>query len=257
MNPFERAINLIERNQTKEVNCIPSPFPRMGLHVPGIEPSTYTIVTASSGVGKTQFTDFFYLHTPIDFYFKNPDKVRVKVIYYSLEMAPVIKAVQWLSHKIYIDSERTMRYGIKSLMSVKSPISNDVVDMIKGYQEYYDWYYNVVEMRSGQVVPYTIYREVSDFCLANGVMHTKKTFDSKFNRETGIEEKVAREINDYYVPNDPDLMLIVIIDHAAIVQKQKDNDKRENMELLSHYLLNLRNLYGITIVSINHQASDQ
>jgi replicative DNA helicase len=257
MNPFDRAVNLIERNQTKEVNCIPSPFPRMSNFVPGIEPSTYTIVTASSGVAKTQYTDFFYLHTPINYFFNNPDKIKVKVIYYSLEMSPVIKAIQWLSHKIYVDSGRSLRYGVKSLMSIKTPVSSEVVDMIKGYREYYEWYYNVVEVRSGQVVPYTIYREVADYCLANGIMHTKQTFDSKFNPNTGVDEKIPREIADYYEPNDPDLMVILIIDHAAIVQKQKENNKRENMEQLSEYMLRLRNTYGISIVSINQQASDQ
>jgi replicative DNA helicase len=257
MNPFDRAIGLIERNKDKEINCIPSPFARMSNFIPGIEPSTYTIVTASSGVGKTQFTDFFYLHTPIEFYFKNSDKLRLKVIYYSLEMSPTIKAIQWLSNKIYVDSGRVARHGVKSLMSIKTPISPEVLDMIKGYKEYYDWYYQVVEVRSGSVVPYTIYKEVSDFCRANGTMHQKDTFDSKYNSITGVDEKIPRKIDDYYEPNDPNLMVIVIIDHAAIVQKQKDNDKRENMELLSHYLLTLRNTYGITLISINQQAADQ
>jgi len=257
MNSFERALSLIENNQVKEVNCIPSPFPRLSNYLPGVEPNSYTIVTASSGVSKSQFTDFFYLHNPINFYFNNPDKIRVKVIYYSLEMSPVIKAIQWLSNKIYIDSGMQMRYGVKSLMSVKTPIGVDVIDMIKGYREYYDWYYQTVEMRSGQVVPYTIYREVSDFCLSNGIMHKKKTIDRKYDPATGIEKETEREIQDYYEPHDPNLMVIVIIDHASIVQKQKDNDKRENMELLSHYLLQLRNTYGITLVSINQQASDQ
>ena len=52
--------NLIDGN----TNCIPLPFPRLRKYIPGIMRGTNIIVTANSGVGKTQFTKYLYVFYP-------------------------------------------------------------------------------------------------------------------------------------------------------------------------------------------------
>lgn len=255
LNLFQRAIKLIETNQAREINCIPLDFPRFSQYYPGIEQGTYSIVTGNSGVGKTQVTDYMFLHTPMNFFYKNHEKVRVKIKYYSLEMPPVVKALQCVAHKIYDD--QNIRIGIKQMMSIQNKLDSGTLDLIKGYEDYFEWFFQVVDVHSGQIPPYAIYRDLYDFYAANGKIHEKEYKYEYFDREKGQTVSETRTAFDFYEPNDPNLYLIVIIDHAALVAKQRGKDKRESMEVLSEYMITIRNQFGASIVSINQQASDQ
>lgn len=257
MNAYQRAIQLVERNHSRDFNCIPTPFPSMSSYFPGIEMGTYNIITASSGVGKSQFTDYLFLHTPVEFYYNNPTKLRVKIFYYSLEMSPVMKALQCVAHKIFVDTGD--RIGIKQMMAVNGRLDTKNLSILKDYEEYYEWFFKVVDLHGGPAFPYSIFKDLDAFYKANGTIHRRETVDHKFNSRTGIDEEVSRPqgVFDYYEPNDPDLFVICIVDHASLVSQQKGLDKRANMEKLSSYLMNLRNQFGLIVASIQQQAADQ
>jgi replicative DNA helicase len=261
LNHYQRALEMIEHNRTREINAIPIPFNRFTHYFPGIEHSTYTIVTASSGVGKSQFTDFAFLHTPVHYFFHNPDKVKVKIIYYSLEMNPTIKALQCIAHKVFIDTstEKQMgqRIGIKNMMSVGAKLEDSNLDLIKGHDDYFDWFFQVVDLHGGPVVPYAIYMDLIRFFKATGTIHNRVTVDRRYDEKLKKDVEYRREVFDRYVPNDPDLFTVLIVDHAALVQTQKGLNKRENMEKLSSYFMTLRNQFGLAVVSIQQQAADQ
>lgn len=256
-NLFKRAMALVDQNMSREVNCIPSPFPRLSMYYPGIEHGTYNIITASSGVGKSQFTDYLFLHHPVWYFYNNPDKLRVKIIYYSLEMNPTVKALQCIAHKIFMDTQQ--RVGIKQMMSTKRTLDEDVRNLMGSYEEYFDWFFQVVDMRPGPVVPYGIFKDVGAFFEANGTIHKKKAIDHKYDPNLGHDVEVERPqgVFDYYQPNDPSLFVILVVDHAALVQRQKGMDKRENMETLSEYLMTMRNQFGLITASIQQQSSSQ
>ena len=70
-----------------KLNCIPFKLGAFTKDVPGIEKEQLVIVTAGSKVGKTQLCDWLYLYTPLEYTLKNPDKCKVKILYYSLEVS--------------------------------------------------------------------------------------------------------------------------------------------------------------------------
>jgi hypothetical protein len=61
----------------------------------------YYLVTANSGIGKTQFTDAFFMYKPLDYILNNETDIKLKVFYYSLEVDKESKIIQGIAKKIY------------------------------------------------------------------------------------------------------------------------------------------------------------
>ena len=267
-NPFRRALLKMRRNKDNPgANYIPfENFNRFETYMPGIEREAYYIVTASSGVGKTQISDHLFLYTPLDFYQNNADKVKVKMFYYSLEMSAEVKAMQAAARKIFIDSYKehgdylnATRIGVKHMQSIGKDLTDDELDKIVSYDEYFEWFYSCVDMKAIQINPYVIYKEIYEYMTADGIgkIHEKEVISRHYDKDKGYDVEQTRKIFDYYEQFDPNLFVIVFVDHAALLSKMRDKDKRENMEAFSEYMVRLRNMFGITIVSINQQAADQ
>lgn len=256
-NAFQQGLGIIEKNINRDFNVIPSPFKRLARFYSGVEWGTFNIITASSGVGKSQFTDFHYVLNPTDFYYQNYDKIRLKIFYYSLEMSPSIKALQFLAYKIYKDTGK--RIGIKKMMSVNGKLSQEELDLVYSYREYFNWFFQVVELFGGPVTPYAIFKQIDNFYKANGKIIRKEAYDHKYDPKLGRDVAIKREqgVIDHYEPNDPDLMVILVIDHASLISTPKDLSLRESVGKLSNYMVQLRNLFGLTIAWIHQQSADQ
>lgn len=257
LNPFDRALQVVRENRERDVNSIPIPFPRISEYFPGIEKNTYTIVTGSSGVGKSQLTDFLFLHTPVNYLYANRNKLdfNVRIKYYTLEMASHVKALQCAAHKIY--AEMDYRMGIKKMLSTKGKLPERELQILEEQTDYFDWFYSVVEMYEGHIPPYIIYQDLYEYYEKNGTIHKYKYEKTMKDEKTGEDIIVEAEAFSHYTPNNPNEFLIVIIDHAALVAQQKGKDLRGTMEALSRYLMSIRNMFGSTIVSVNQQAADQ
>ena len=80
------------------VNCIPSPLTRFRRDFVGIQRGMYYLISASQKCGKTQFASSVFLYSALDFAFKNPDKIRLKVMYYPLEETKEKIMTRYMSH---------------------------------------------------------------------------------------------------------------------------------------------------------------
>ena len=70
---------------------IVSTIPKINERLGGLHTKLYTLVGASSGVGKTTFVDYIFLH----------NYGNTHILYYSLELGKDIKLAQWLSLMIW------------------------------------------------------------------------------------------------------------------------------------------------------------
>ena len=73
------------------------------------------------------------------------------------------------------------------------------------------------------------------------------------------KEYETREIKDQYIPNDPEMYVIVIIDHLSLLSVEKNvKDVRDAMILFSStYALELRDKYKCTVVMVQQQSMAQ
>lgn len=236
MIPYnKKAIELIKKNKENVDKGIPNEisfdFPKLETLIYGVMQETYYLIAGGTGSGKTKFVDYSFVLKPISFVKKHPDlPIKVNIIYFSLEISGAMKAINLASFYMFA------KYGIsltpQQLMSRKYNLSDreyeyvtEAMDWVDGLSEYmtiYDTGLNASKL-------YAILKEYSE---KNG----KWTKNEQTNEES-------------YVPDNPYLYTIVIIDHLGNVQ-DKDGSKKKQIDDISKYLVWFRNKCRFTPVVV-------
>ena len=100
-----------------------------------------------------------------------------------------------------------------------------------------------------------------DYAHKNGKQHRKNiVFETK--TPEGEIAKLEKEVDDYYQPYNPDEYVIIIIDHAKLLQVESSGgtkmDLRETIgKMSSHYNIIMRNKWNYIPVLIQQQAASQ
>ena len=99
--------------------------------------------------------------------------------------------------------------------------------------------------------PTGIYHTIRNYLLDNGKVFTK---DVKVKGEDG-NTKIVQGF-DYYKPNYPDMYVIVILDHAALIKKERGFNKKETIDKMMEYLIDLRIKYKIIPIVVQQLNRD-
>lgn len=211
-------------------------FPK--IPIPGIEKGTYYLITASSGVGKSRLTRRIFLHDVLEYYLKNESKIKLKIIYFSLEEAKERIWMSIVSNILYKNYK--IEVSIRDLSSKFKPIDNKVIKYIEKIEPILTKLNNVIE----------IYDDVRNSTeMAELVLrHFKK------NGKEVISEKDGIEYVDEYIPNDENSYTIIITDHIGLLD-YKTQIKTEIEKWSNKYCIKFRNKYNATIVNIQQQAA--
>jgi len=220
---YKKVLQEIDNNREKRLRgdsvTIPWSMPRISEVLPGIEKARYNLVSAPPKGGKTQFTDFLFLYEPIEWLEKNPSSnIKLKIFYFSLEISKEAKMRSAISHKLFKDYNISI--SPQKLLSVFNRyIIDDNITGILHSEEYLKWaerFESIVEIHDTIRNPYGIFNTVRNFAEQNG-KYTTKTI--KWVEEDG--NVVDRVVRDAYVPNDPDLFVIIILDHVSLLQTER------------------------------------
>lgn len=250
---FDRALERIKYNMHNEHNCIPWGLPRFESVVPGIMKGKYYLITANTGVGKTQFTDSFFMYNPVNFVLNNNTDIKVKIFYYSLEIDKESKIIQGIAKKVYED------YGLiiphNTILSMnKNRISEEQFQIIKSTREYFEKLEEFVYIYDSTMNPYGIYKQLVDYAQTHGTFHYK-TITRKIKNSEGEVEEVEDRIFDYYTPNNSKEYVIIIVDHAALLNSEQGLTIKGTIEKHSTNMVTLRNNFGYIPVLIQQQAA--
>lgn len=240
------------------INCIPLNLPRFEQELPGLEQKAYWQITANTKVGKSQITDFLALYGPVFFAMNNPEKMRLKLFYFTLEMSKEQKEIQIMSHLLWILSKGKIRATPKELRSVSAehPLEQSIIDILESeeYKRYFEFFEEHVEFIDSIKNPFGIYKFMREYAQANGRQHTKMI--EKTDRLTG--EVKMTEVDDYYEAFDSDEYVVVVIDHLALLTAENGKTVRDAMiKFSSDYAVTLRNKYRYIIVAVIQQAMAQ
>ena len=207
---------------------------------------------------KTQIADFLFLYNTIKQIIDNKLNVRLKVFYFTLEMSQEEKMLSAFSNILYVkEGIRISPQDLKSTSS-KKVLSQEYLDIIASYQEYFNKIEEIVEFIDDTRHPTGIYNIVKDYALNNGTQY-RKNIEFK-NKESKIVKTI--EADDYYVPNDPEEYVIVLIDHISLISTEKEDGRPLSLhesitKLSSKYLVALRNKYNYIPVVVQQQAAQQ
>jgi replicative DNA helicase len=262
MGLFERALDAIKQNKERVksglVNSIPHGFQRFSEDLSGIERKSYYIVTGSTKSAKSQLTNELFLHAPIKYAFSNPDKINLKIFFFSLELAPEQIALQIMSKILWDLSDGKIRAAPKDLRSLNSAkeLPDNIIEILETdeFKQIYEFYESHMEIITSERNPTGIYYFMKDYANANGIMHRKKVTYTDKTTGTLIE----KEVDDYYEPFDHNEHVIVIVDHLSLLSPEKGGSVRESMvKLSSEYFIELRNKYKYTLVGVVQQQMSQ
>lgn len=255
---FDRALeNLKVRRQRildGKINCIPLSFPRLRAYLPGIEKRRYNIITANQKVGKSKLADYILVYEPFFYAIEHPDQLRLKILYFTLEMGKEEKFYDFLCHLLYrLDRIRIGPTDLKST-SANKPVPQEILDLIDSerYQKYIRKFKETVTYIDSERNPTGINKYCRNFALSRGKFHFKKII---VKNELGLEEE--KEIIDYYEPDDKDEYVLVILDNYSNLMQESGMNKMQTIEKMSKYFITQRDQFNFNITAIQHQAQAQ
>lgn len=258
MNGFDRAIAFLKERRQRiiegKTNCIPSPFKRFSLWFPGWEKARYAIITASQKVGKSKLADYMCIYHPLFYAKQHPNKLKFKILYFTLEMSTDEKRFEFMCHLLYkLDG---IRIGTTDLKSTNAdyPISEEYLNKFTTpkYKEYMDFFEETVTFIDDVKNPTGINKLCRDYALSRGTV-----FKKKIKVKNDLGQDYFKEVVDRFEWNDPDCYYIIILDNYSNLLSESGMNKRETIEKMSKYFITLRDQLKYTIVAIQHQAQDK
>ncbi len=216
-------------------------FTTLSDHIKNIQPGRYDLIFAGTSVGKTAFVNSTYVYGAIDFLQSNPGYIHdLEIIYYSLEIPPAyqiakhIASLIWREHGILTNLNE-----IRSLGS--SEIRPEVARLIPQYEakmnEIQDKYLHYRTSLS----PEFLYKDLMGYAEKRGQV---------------IRNKDNIIIN--YIPNNPKLITLVVIDHIGLINYNNYANLKEAMDKVSRTLVFFRNMFNFspTVISQINRSSE-
>ena len=249
-------LNKRQRALSGLYNCIPFPFPRFKIFLPGTQMGKYIICTANQKVGKTKFCDFVYVYETLFFIMEHPE-VRVKILYFCLEESPRKKYTEFLCHLLYrLDRIEISPTELEST-DKDHPVPQEILDKLDSerYQRYIKKFEEMVEYIDSEKNPTGINKKCSDYALSHGHLNFKEV-DIKELDGTTSKRKIVDPVNPY-TADDSEEYRIAILDNTSNLSTESGMKKMETVEKMSKYFITLRDQLNFTIVCIQHQAQAQ
>ena len=235
------------------VIAIPWNLPRLSKVLPGVRKSQYIAITAGTKQSKTQLTDFLYMYQPIEWLLNHPEtNISLKIKYFSLELSREIKMAQAICYRLY--TKYDIIINPDNLMSVYEnyKVENHILKIINSdeFKEWFNFFEETVEFIDYMRHPTGIKMFMDKFAEDNGHWEMKWI---DWENPNGTYEK--KEIKDKYIPNDPNQIVIPIIDHVGLLY-ERGLTKFQAIEILSNkYLLRMRDKLGYTPVIVQQQSA--
>lgn len=236
---FELLKNEVEKGLNDQNGGIPMGFERLNNYI-GIRKGIYTLVGGLTGSGKTSFVDDAYVLNPFDWTLTPEGKksgIKIKFWYRSMERNRTYKYAKWVSRKVFLD--QGIIIPVPKLLGWTGKLTKDEHDLFLLYENYIKEMEDSVIMYDGPENPVGIAKDLKKYAESRGK----------------IEQ--LDEYNKIYVPNDPNEITIVVIDHIGLLKTTKDlPTKKQAIDKLSNELRFARDFYGYSPVAVSQFNRD-
>ena len=234
---FEQLKNEVQSGIDGRNGGIPMGFNRLNRYI-GIRKSMYFLVGGLTGSGKTSFIDDAFVLNPFDWYISQKDpKIKLRIIYRSMERSKTYKLAKWVSRKIFLD--HAMMIPVPKMLGWTEKMTHDEHDLFLMYEDYMGMMSDVITIIDGPENPVGIAKELKAHALENGK----------------IEQ--VDEYNKAYFPNNENEITMVIIDHIGLLKLTKDQTtKKAAIDKMSDELRYARDFFGYTPVVVSQFNRD-
>jgi len=232
---WDNLKNEIERGKKGYNVGLTMGFERLTKHVCNIQQGRYDTIGGATGTGKTALVDSAYVFHPYDYLRNNESFYSFEIIYYSLEIEPTVKLAKFVARKIWEDHEILTNINqIYSKGNYKIP--KKVLEILDNYEEYFDEMQEKTLFFRSSLSPNYLYKDLMGYAEKRG----------KF-----IKNKDGIVIQ--YIPNNPFLITLVIIDHIGLIDGNKEDqgNKKKAIDRASKILVYFRNMCKFSPVVVS------
>lgn len=231
-----------EEKDAGKLFCIPfQNYPKLAQSVPGIVPGMITMITAGSGVGKTQVAKALAVREPLEYAVKN--NMKLKIFYFALEESKQEFVDTMICN--YVSQKSGIQIDILALQGYREKsIDAKIMLIIETYVEEMEELLGSVEVIDSVYNPTGIYKYLRNYADKNGTHHyEERVFIKNKIDENGKKYTVEEKVRPYshYVPNDPTQMTIVVVDHMSLLTPEKNKDTGNTMtqhQTMAHWSTN-------------------
>lgn len=215
-------------------------FNRLNEVVFGVQRRCYTLLGGNSGTFKTTLCDYIVLNAIEDAIKKN---IKLTVFYYSFEIDKITKQCNWLSqiinrkYNVVIDPETIKGLGTKRLTEYEKQLVQDEIPYVESL-------FDSIKFRFTPINPTGIYNELWKFGEENG-----KIIEESYNYKDESKDVQGKRVIGY-IPDNPDAYVLVIMDHMALMKKERGYQTKEVIDKYSEYCTHLKNLFGFSFINI-------
>ena len=234
---FEQLKNEVRAGLEGRNNGIPMGFDRLNRYI-GIRKSMYFLVGGLTGSGKTSFIDDAFVLNPFDWFISQKDpKLKLRIIYRSMERSRTYKMAKWVARKIFLDQGVTI--PVSKLLGWTEKMTPDEHDLFLMYEDYMNQMEEVITIIDGPENPVGIAKELKVHAMKNGC----------------IEQ--IDEYNKRYIPNNENEITIVVLDHIGLLKTTTAQPtKKQAIDKMSDELRYARDFYGYTPVAVSQFNRD-
>jgi DnaB-like helicase C terminal domain len=230
---FQDLKSEVDNGRIGKNKGVPMGFDRLN-HYITLRKKLFFLIGGLTGSGKTSFVDDAFVLNPIDWVLsdKNTKNQKINIIYRSMERSKSYKLAKWVCRKIFLDTGKLLPLG--NLMGWTGKLDDDDYELFLSYQPYIDNLSKMVTIIDGAENPIGIANGIKKYALEHGKIVKIDEFESK------------------YIPDDPSLITIIIIDHIGLLKSTKDlPTKKQRIDKMSDELRYARDFYGFTPVVVS------
>lgn len=213
-------------------------FNRLNDYIFGVQRAVYTLLGGQSGTFKTTLADFIVLNSILDAEAKS---IEYDVFYYSYEIDELSKQCNWLSviifnkYGVVIPPEVIKGYGENRLTTDQEKLVNSEIP-------YMEELFKKIHFRFKATNPTGIYNELWNHFASKGNFE----YEPYIDKEGKEKQKIKK-----YIPNNPDSVTLVVLDHLLLLLKERGFSDKEVIDKMSEYAVELRNMFGCSFLFIS------
>jgi len=234
---FELLKKQVEAGLDGRNGGIPMGFDRLNKYI-GIRKSMYFLVGGLTGSGKTSFIDDAFVLNPFDWYIMQKDpKIKLRIIYRSMERSRTYKLAKWVSRKIFLD--QGVIIPVPKLLGWTEKMSKDEHDLFLMYEDYIGEMEDIITIIDGPENAVGIAKELKAHAEENGEIVQLDKYNKK------------------YIPNNENEITIVVIDHVGLLKTTTAQPtKKQAIDKMSDELRYARDFFGYTPVVVSQFNRD-
>lgn len=223
MSVVDELYSEIERGIAGDNIGLKTGLPKLDWYTGGFQKNSFRLIFGKSGSGKSSLSVYTIYRTLKDY----PDKPFIH-LYFSMEMRGTVLLAKLLN--LYLLEEYDLEVSFMDLFSIRETLPKDIYSKVLEARKWLDSVIDKVVIYDKKMNADAFYAEMMTFLEEHG--HFTKSDDGKRTQ---------------YIPDDPNLIINVVLDHGGLLQPIKGRTKKEEIDLCSAYCVRFKEVCGISI----------